>query len=58
MYLREGDGYRPMPVVHASVQKNMVLATFAGIDTLEDAISGEEDDEGAPTGLGAEGPVE
>lgn len=39
MYLREGDGYRPMPVVHASVQKNMVLATFAGIDTLEDAIS-------------------
>ena len=25
---------------------------------LEDAISGEEDDEGAPAGLGAEGPVE
>lgn len=39
MYLREGDGYRAMPVVHASVQKNMVLATFAEVDTLEKAIA-------------------
>lgn len=39
MYLREGDEYRAMSVVHASVQKNMVLATFAGIDTLEGAVA-------------------
>lgn len=28
-----------MPVLHASVQKNMVLATFAGVDTLERAVA-------------------
>ena len=39
LYLREGNEYRAMPVVHASVQKNMVLATFAGIDTLEGAVA-------------------
>jgi len=39
MYLREGDGYRAMPVLHASVQKNMVLASFAGVDTLEGAVA-------------------
>lgn len=39
MYLREGDSYRAMPVLHASVQKNMVLASFAGVDTLEGAVA-------------------
>ena len=39
MYLQEKDGYREMTVLHASVQKNMVLATFAGVDTLEEAVA-------------------
>ena len=38
VYLREGETYRPMEVVHASVQKHMVLATFAGVETLEAAV--------------------
>lgn len=39
MYLFENGAYRAMPVLHASVQKNMVLATFEGIDTLEAAVA-------------------
>lgn len=40
MYLREKNGvYRAMPVLHASVQKNMVLAAFEGINTLEAAVA-------------------
>lgn len=37
--------------------KAQLIAAITDVP-LEDAISGEEDDEGAPTGLGAEGPVE
>lgn len=39
MYLFENGAYRAMPVLHASIQKNMVLATFEGIDTLEAAVA-------------------
>ena len=39
MYLLDNGAYQAMPVLHASVQKNMVLATFAGIDTLEAAVA-------------------
>lgn len=39
MYRKEGEGYIPMKVVRASVQKNMVLAAFEGIDTVEEAIA-------------------
>lgn len=37
--------------------KAQLIAAITDVP-LEDAISGEEDDEGAPSGLGAEGPVE
>ena len=37
--------------------KAQLIAAITDVP-LEDAISGEEDDEGAPAGLGAEGPVE
>lgn len=39
MYLPENGGYRALEVLRASVQKNMVLATFAGVDTLEGAVA-------------------
>ncbi len=39
MYLRQPDGtMRPLTVAHASVQKQMVLASFDEIPTMEDAI--------------------
>ena len=38
MYIKKGDVYKEMTVVHSSVQKNMVLTTFEGIDTIEAAI--------------------
>lgn len=37
--------------------KAQLIAAITDVP-LEDAISGEEDDDGAPSGLGAEGPVE
>ena len=37
--------------------KAQLIAAITDVP-LENAISGEEDDEGAPAGLGAEGPVE
>ena len=37
--------------------KAQLIAAITDVP-LEDAISSEEDDEGAPSGLGAEGPVE
>lgn len=39
MYTKKGTEYTPLKVVHSSVQKNMVLTTFEGIDTLEAAIA-------------------
>ncbi len=38
VYTKKEGEYRPLKVVSASVQKNMVLATFEGIDTVEAAI--------------------
>ncbi|MBR3639045.1 MAG: 16S rRNA processing protein RimM, partial [Clostridia bacterium] len=38
MYLMRGDEYVPMKVERASVQKNMVLAKFEGVDSFEDAV--------------------
>ena len=38
MYLKRGDGYVPMKVTRASVQKAMVLVKFEGVDSFEDAI--------------------
>ena len=39
MYLRDASGnMRPLTVEHASVQKNMVLASFREIDSLDAAI--------------------
>ena len=38
MYIKRGEEYAPMKVSRASVQKNMVLVKFDGVDTFEDAI--------------------
>ena len=38
MYLCRSGEYLPMKVTRASVQKNMVLVKFEGIDSFEDAI--------------------
>ena len=38
MYIKRGEEYVPMKVVRASVQKNMVLVKFEGVDSFEDAI--------------------
>ena len=38
VYKKEGGAYRPMRVLHAAVQKNMVLATLEGIGDLDAAI--------------------
>ena len=47
-----------MGIVTAKLKtKAQLIAAITDVP-LEDAISSEEDDEGAPSGLGAEGPVE
>ena len=38
MYVLRGGEYAPMKVSRASVQKNMVLVKFEGVDSFEDAI--------------------
>ena len=38
MYTKRGDEYVPMKVTRASVQKNMVLVKFEGVDSFEDAV--------------------
>lgn len=37
MYRKKGDSYTEMTVVSSSVQKNMVLCTFEGVETVEAA---------------------
>ena len=37
MYIKKGSVYTEKTVVHSSVQKNMVLTKFEGLDTVEDA---------------------
>ena len=37
VYLKEGDGFRPVKVLAASVQKQFVLMTLEGIDSEEKA---------------------
>ncbi len=39
MYKKEGSSWMPLNVLHASVQKNMVIASFKEIPTMEDAIA-------------------
>ena len=39
MYIARGGEYVPMKVTRASVQKNMALVKFEGVDTFEDAIA-------------------
>lgn len=39
MYQLKNGAYLPLKVLHSSVQKNMVLTTFEGVDTLEAAIA-------------------
>lgn len=39
MYIKKNGEYTPLKVVNSSVQKNMVLTTFEGVDTLEAAIA-------------------
>ena len=38
MYMKTSDGLKCLHVVKASRQKNMVLASFSEIETLEDAV--------------------
>ncbi len=38
MYIKRGGEYAPIKVTRASVQKNMVLVKFEGVDSFEDAI--------------------
>lgn len=38
MYVLRGTEYVPMKVERSSVQKNMVLVKFEGVDTFEDAV--------------------
>ena len=37
MYTKKGENYTEMTVVHSSVQKNMVLTTFEGVESVEAA---------------------
>lgn len=39
MYKKKGDAYIPLTVRSSSVQKNMVLTSFEGLDTVEDAAA-------------------
>ena len=39
MYIKKGEDYNEMTVVHSSVQKNMVLTTFEGIESVEAAAA-------------------
>lgn len=39
MYKKEGDSWKPLTVLHASVQKSMVIASFKEIPAMEDAIA-------------------
>ncbi len=39
MFIKKGDEFVEMKVVSSSVQKTMVLTTFEGIETLEEAIA-------------------
>ena len=39
MYKKKGDVYTEMKVVSSSVQKNMVLSTFEGLDSVEAAAA-------------------
>ncbi len=39
MYIKKGDVYKEMTVVHSSVQKNMVLTTFEGVESVEAAAA-------------------
>lgn len=39
MYIKKGEDYKEMTVVHSSVQKNMVLTTFEGIESVEAAAA-------------------
>lgn len=38
MYIKKAEGFVKMNVISSSVQKNMVLTHFEGIDTVEDAV--------------------
>lgn len=38
MYVKKNGEFQPLKVVFSSVQKNIVLTTFEGIDTIEAAI--------------------
>lgn len=37
MYTKKGEVYNELSVVHSSVQKNMVLTTFVGVESVEAA---------------------
>lgn len=39
MYIKKGEVYTEMKVVHSSVQKNMVLTAFEGIESVESAAA-------------------
>ena len=39
MYIKKGEDYKEMIVVHSSVQKNMVLTTFEGVESVEAAAA-------------------
>lgn len=39
MYTKKGEVYTEMKVVHSSVQKNMVLTAFEGIESVESAAA-------------------
>ena len=39
MYIKKGENYKEMTVVRSSVQKNMVLTTFEGLETVEAAAA-------------------
>ncbi|MBQ3528068.1 MAG: 16S rRNA processing protein RimM [Clostridia bacterium] len=39
MYIKKGEDYKEMTVVHSSVQKNMVLTTFEGVESVEAAAA-------------------
>ncbi len=39
MYIKKNGGFEELSVLHSSVQKNMVLASFDGIETVEAAAA-------------------
>ncbi|MDD6094999.1 MAG: ribosome maturation factor RimM [Clostridia bacterium] len=39
MYIKEGDGYRELRKQSSFIQKSMVVCTFEGIDTVEQAAA-------------------